>query len=90
LSTKLSHKDLDGGTLTVDSTKNKDMLEKLILGAPKVSHRQTQLLRIQLLDMRALLLSRCDEIVEKMVWPFGKNNLKSNLVFSDLVSIHLD
>jgi len=38
--------------------------------------------------MRKTLLEKCEEIVENTYFPFGKNNLKTAKIFSDLIHFH--
>lgn len=51
----------------------------------KVAYRQMVLPRDQLVEMRKTLLEKCEEVMSRMNWPFGKNNLKTEKVFKDLV-----
>ena len=44
--------------------------------------------RDQLVEMRKTLLEKCEEVMYRMNWPFGKNNLKTDKIFKDLVQYH--
>ena len=44
--------------------------------------------RDQLVEMRKTLLEKCEEVMYRMNWPFGKNNLKTEKIFKDLVQYH--
>ena len=37
------------------------------------------------MEMRKTLLEKCEEVIDNMAWPFGKQNLKTDKIFNDLL-----
>jgi len=63
---------------------------KVVPSLGKVTYRSQVLQRSQLMEMRKTLLEKCEEVVDSLVWPFQKNNLKPEKIFNDLIQFHQD
>ena len=40
------------------------------------------------MEMRKTLLEKCEEVIDSMPWPFGKQNLTTEKIFNDLIQFH--
>jgi hypothetical protein len=77
-------------SLSIDQVKKSQAALRTMNEIVKMNYRDTSLNKLQLLELRRMLLDKCDEIIDASEYPFQRYNLRTQKVFNDLVQYSLD